>query len=254
MNVELAAEIRFRCPHCQKLFCTDQTAFEGLTADKNGQPQGADFQCTDCQKDFVLTKQTLASGLYATEELRKAKFANCPKCSTLKPLGQDECPHCGVLESKFTELQKVENPRLFELNRSWEKILKDITVDASHQVFLDQAQKQSALNFAAQKYNDLKKVMGEDPLIEKYLKQIEHRLEAHVKSQLMKSRDEAAETQHSLLASGRLFIFVALFGTFILILNKVKPMFPNLTGLVVAITVLSYGLWFITRPTAKAKK
>lgn len=249
MNVELAAEIRFRCPHCQKLFCTDQTAFEGLTFDS----QGADFQCTDCHKDFVLTKQTLSTGLYETQELRKAQFAKCPKCSTLKPIGQDECPHCGVLESKFTELQKVENPRLFELNRAWEKILKDITVDHSHQVFLDRAQKQSALNFAAQKYNDLKKVMGEDPLIEKYLKQIEHRLEAHVQAQLMKTRGTEAEAELSMLASGRLFIFVALFGTFVLILNKVKPMFPNLTGLVMAITVLAYGLWFLTNSKAKEK-
>ena len=250
MNVELAAEIRFRCPHCQKLFCTDQTAFEGLTT----QSQGADFQCTDCHKDFVLTQAISSSGLYTAEELRKAPFASCPKCSTLKPLGQDECPHCGVLESKFTEIQKVENPRLFELNRAWETILQDITVDSSHQVFLEKAHRQSALNFAALKYNNLKKVMGEDPLIEKYLKQIEYRLEAHVQSQLMKTRGDAPEAQLSLLASGRLFIFAALFGTFILILNRVKPMFPNLTGLVVAITVLSYGLWFLTSPKAKNKK
>lgn len=249
MNVELAAEIRFRCPHCQKLFCTDQTAFEGLTTHAHG----ADFQCTDCQKDFILSREVLSSGLYATEELRKTQFANCPKCSGLKPVGQDECPNCGVFESKFTEIQKVENPRLFQLNNAWQVILKDITSDSSHQYFLDQAQKQSALNFAAQKYNDLKKIMGEDPLIEKYLKQIEHRLDAHVKSQFLQSRSETPEEQQSLLASGRLFIFVALFGTFILIINKIKPLFPNLTGLVVAVTVLSYGLWFLTRPTVSKK-
>lgn len=249
MNVELAAEIRFRCPHCQKLFCTDQTAFEGLTAHAHG----ADFQCTDCQKDFILSREVLSSGLYETSELRKTQFANCPKCSGLKPLGQDECPNCGVLESKFTEIQKAENPRLFQLNKAWQAILKDITADQSHQYFLDQAQKQSALNFAAQKYNDLKKIMGEDPLIEKYLKQIEHRLDAHVKSQFNQSRGENPEAQQSLLASGRLFIFVALFGTFILIINKIKPLFPNLTGLVVAVTVLSYGLWFLTRPTVSKK-
>lgn len=247
MNVELAAEIRFRCPHCQKLFCTDQTAFEGQATHAHD----ADFQCTDCHKDFILNREVLSSGLYATTELRKTHFANCPKCSGLKPVGQDECPNCGVFESKFTEIQKVENPRLYQLNNAWQVILKDITSDQSHQYFLDQAQKQSALNFAAQKYNDLKKIMGEDPLIEKYLKQIEHRLDAHVKSQFNQSRGENPEAQQSLLASGRLFIFVALFGTFILIINKIKPLFPNLTGLVVAVTILSYGLWFLTRPTVK---
>lgn len=249
MNVELAAEIRFRCPHCQKLFRTDETAFEGLTTNS----QGADFQCTDCHKDFLLTRQFSSSGLYVTQDLRPSKFANCPKCSALKPMGQDECPHCGVFESKFNEIQKVENPRLFQLNTAWQEILKDITVDKSHQHFLDQAQKQSALNFAAQKYNDLKKIMGDDPLIEKYLKQIEYRLDAHIKSQFLQSRTQSPEDQQSLLASGRLFIFVALFGTFILIINKIKPLFPNLTGLVVAVTVLSYGLWFLTRPSVTKK-
>jgi hypothetical protein len=117
MNVELSAEIRFRCPHCQKLFCTDGSAFEGLSA----QAQGADFQCTDCQQDFVLKRQMLSSGLYETIQTKKTHFATCPKCSTLKPLGQDECPHCRVLESKFTELQKVENPRLYQLNKAWEE-------------------------------------------------------------------------------------------------------------------------------------
>lgn len=252
MNVELAAEIRFRCPHCQKLFCTDKSAFVGGTS-LVGIQQDADFQCTECQKDFVLKNKILSSGLFETEMARKPQFGTCPKCSALKPLGQDECPQCGVLESRFIQLQKVENPRLFELNKAWEAVLKDITVDASHQAFLDMAQKQSALNFASQKYNDLKKIMGEDPLIEKYLKQIEYRLEAHVQSQLQKTRTEPAQAQRSLLASGRLFIFVGLFGTFILILNKIKPMFPNLTGLVVAITVLSYGLWFLTRSTVRQK-
>lgn len=250
MNIELAAEIRFRCPHCQKLFCTDQTAFDGASGARLHE---ADFQCTECQKDFKLKKVILSSGLYETEELRKPQFATCPKCSSLKPLGKDECPHCGVLESKFIQLQKVENPRLFELNRAWENILKDITVDAAHQKFLDMAQKQSALNFAAQKYNDLKKIMGEDTLIEKYLKQIEHRLEAHVQSRLQQTREVDTTTQQSMLGSGRLFILVGLFGTFVLILNKIKPMFPNLTGLVVAITVLSYGLWFLTRSTSASK-
>ena len=250
MNLELAAEIRFRCPHCQKLFCTDASAFEGLST--NSMNSGADFQCTDCQSDFILKKTLTAHGLYATEPLKQSQFSTCPKCATLKPLDMDECPHCGVLESKFNEIQKVENPRLFELNKAWQNLVSDITVDASHQRFLDLAQRQSALNFAAQKYHDLKKEMGEDPLIEKYLKQIEHRLEAHIQTQLQKTRsDQAAQT--SLLASGRLFIIVGLFGTFILILNKIKPMFPNLTGLVVAVTVLSYGLWFTTR-SASSKK
>lgn len=246
MNIDLVAEIRFRCPHCQKLFCTDATAFEKSATD-------ADFQCTDCQKEFVLRNSFNATGLYETFVKQKPQFSSCPKCSNLKPLNQDECPSCGVLESKFSELQKVENPRLYELNKAWEVVLTDMTIDSSHQKFLDLAQKQSALNFAAQKYNDLKKIMGHDQLVEKYLKQIECRLEAHIQIQLNKSPNQTTENELSLLASGRLFVFVGLFGTFVLILNKIKPMFPNLNGLVVAITVLSYVLWFTTRPSDSKK-
>lgn len=245
MNLELSAEIRFRCPHCQKLFCTDQTAFE---------TEKADFECTECHQEFWLSKKMLGTGLYETSVKQKKSFSNCPKCSFLKPIEQDECPSCGVLASKFNEIQKIENPRLFEFNRAWQAILRDISKDESHQHFLNLAQKQSALNFAAQKYNELKKIMGQDPLIETYLKQIEGRLEAHLQAQVNKAKAQTQVRGQQEILRDRVFIFFALLGTFLFIFNKIRPTFPNLNGLIVAVTVLFYGLWFLSRTSSFNKE
>jgi len=239
MNKELSAEIRFRCPHCQKLFCTDSTAFENASR--------ADFQCTDCQKDFILHKKMDSMGLYESSVYVERKFSNCPKCSFLKPLKQDECPNCGVLESKYTEMQKIENPRLFELNKAWQNVILDMTNDRIHQNFLDLAQKQSALNFAAQKYTDLKKVIGHDDLVESYLKQIEQRLSFHIQNQFKHAQQETNAESVVPGFKRHYFIVVGFVGTMLLILNRIYPLYPNLNGLVVAITVLSYGLYFTTQ-------
>ena len=66
MNVELAAEIRFRCPHCQKLFCTDTDVFAA--------GETADFECIGCQKDFTLNRKMTTSGLYETHIKRQVQF------------------------------------------------------------------------------------------------------------------------------------------------------------------------------------
>ena len=235
MNVELAAEIRFRCPHCQKLFCTDMSAFDGQSA--------AGFDCSSCLKEFALFREKNQSGLYRTSETQSQKMAqvSCPKCKKLKFEKIEECPHCGVLETQFKELQKIENPRLYELNKLWQVVVENMTSDDHHQRFLDLAQKQMALNFAAQKYNDLKAILGEDQLIQKYLKQIEMRLEMQVRSKISQAQTHSQQ-KNSLTTSGKIFILVGLAGVFVLIFNKINPIFPNLNGLVVAITVLSFAL------------
>ena len=113
--------------------------------------------------------------------------------------------------------------------------------DEHHQRFLDLAQKQMALNFAAQKYNDLKAILGEDQMIQKYLKQIEMRLEMQARSKISQAQTQSQQ-KNSLTTSGKIFILVGLAGVFVLIFNKINPIFPNLNGLVVAITVLSFAL------------
>lgn len=228
-----AQDVRFRCPHCQKLYCTQSNVFEGsLLADPA-------FDCVSCHKPFSLTHQVNEFGLYTTTTENPARFAACPKCSHLRPIHTDECPSCGIIVSKFEEMQKVESPYLFELNQLWQKVLVDFTQDEAHQRFINACHKKMALSFAFNKYFDLKNTVGFDLSCDHYLRQVELRLEEQFK---------AKELKHSTGAGMQLsrvqivFWTVAFIGTCGLIYNRIKPTFPNLTGLVVAITILSVGL------------
>lgn len=251
MNVELTAEIRFRCPCCQKLYCSDTTAFSQNSVEPS------EFECASCSESFFLYATKTETGLYRTEKTNHVEFSTCPKCNFLKPFRQDECPNCGILESKFKEIQKMENPRLFEIDQSWAKVLTDLTNDELHQSFLNLAQKHQALNLASQKYQDLQKTIGQDPLISKYLKQIEVRLSAMIQArfQIEKQKDFVAPNPTDLgsvinrlmnITAKDIFMGISLLGTALLIYNKINPTFPNLAGLIVAATLLSYGLWFIS--------
>ena len=237
IDTSVAQEVRFRCPHCQKLYCTQNDVFVGslLTTPF--------FDCNSCYNSFSLTQNLNEVGLYVTSTQSQAQFAECPKCENLKPLKTDECPTCGVLVSKFEELQKVESPYLFQLNQLWQKILADFTSETAHQRFINACHQKLALNFAYKKYNELKNTVGFDLACDHYMKQVEIRLEEQFKAQ------EALHTQSkkSLLTGAQtLFLCIGFFGVLSLIFNKVRPTFPNLTGLVVAITILSFGLVFLS--------
>lgn len=233
MNVELnnltpVPEVHFRCPHCQKLYKTLHDVFDGA------QPE---FDCVSCEKTFTLTQNQNSFGLFDTHSKGAIGFTECPKCTHLKPHNQDECPSCGVYASRYEALQKVESPELFELNQMWQKVVESFDQDELHQDFLNKCQKKMALSFAFKKYSDLQKTVSFDSLCERYMKQIELRLDEQFKSPQNKS-----EVKTKFVISQWLYIAVGCVGLSLLIYNKIKPTFPNLTGLVVAITVLSFGL------------
>lgn len=247
---ELTSEILFRCPCCQKLFCTDAHA----------PTEKVEFQCTDCQADFYLSPERNATGLYQTTPKLSHDFAPCAKCNQLKSKSNDECPNCGVMETKYNDMSQLESPRLFELNRKWNIVVQDMANDQTHQDFLNHAQALSALNFAAQKYTELKKIMGEDPLIEKYLRQIELRLETVLNGYMQAEREK---TMHKGFRSMRknflgidytfrnIFLLISFIGVLFFIVNVIRPLFPSLNGLIVAVTILSLGLWSISKNHTK---
>jgi hypothetical protein len=253
MNIELTSEfipeIKFRCPTCQKLYCSDASSFAANPI------EASEFECFSCTDSFFLFQVKTENGLFRTEKTNHVEFSKCPKCSYLKPQKKDECSSCGILESKFKEIQKLENPRLFEIDQAWSKVLTDLTNDQFHQNFLNLAQSHMALNFASQKYLDLKKNMGADPLIERYLQQIELRLTAMIQTRFQaEKKSESVTNEHYVSFAERfksinskdVFMAVSLSGSILLVINKIHPLFPNLTGLIVAATILSYGLWFIS--------
>ncbi len=236
-ELDIAQEVRFRCPHCQKLYCTQNDVFAGSLL---SQPA---FDCTSCSQAFSLTHELNEVGLYVTTTHNQAQFAECPKCTNLKPLKSDECPTCGVLVSKFEELQKIESPALFELSQLWQKVLADFTLATSHQNFINACHQKMALNFAYKKYSELKSSVGFDMSCVHYMKQVELRLEEQFKAQ----EAVQAESRKSYLTRAQtVFLCVGLIGVLSLLFNKIRPTFPNLTGLVVAVTILSFGLVFLS--------
>lgn len=229
----VAQEVRFRCPHCQKLYCTQNNVFEGSAL------VNPTFDCGSCQKSFSLTREVNSFGLYVTDISSQSQFAACPKCSHLRPLNSDECPSCGVIVSKFEELQKVESPYLFQLNQMWQRVLADFTRDEAHQKFINACHQKMALNFAFNKYSELKSTMGFDLACDHYMRQVELRLEQQFKAQELK---HTITSKPALSKVQIMYWSVALIGTSSLIYNRIKPTFPNLTGLVVAVTVLAVSL------------
>lgn len=247
---ELTSEILFRCPCCQKLFCTEMVAVENT-----------EYQCTSCDEDFYLSSQRATSGLYQTLKKTQNEFIHCTKCHFLKNKQSDECPSCGVIETRYKDIVKLENPRLFELNKEWSLAMTDLSNDKTQQNFLNLAQSMSALNFAAQKYADLQKMTGADDLIEKYLRQIELRLESVANNYISAEKDKNAkltpagslkQSFFGLQYSFRnIFMLISFLGVLFFMINVMRPIFPSLKGLLVAIVVLSTGLWMISKNQTK---
>ena len=245
MNRQNEQEIRFRCPHCQKLYRTGTDVFDGVTPE---------FDCSNCEKSFFLTRTADAFGLYATNGLNHNSFATCPKCSNLKSTTEDECVSCGVFASKYLELQKAESPLLFELNKHWQKVMANFDNDQFHQDFLNKCHQSLALNFAFQKYSELQKTMGFDSLCDKYIKQIDLRLEQQLKSP--KYNDAITQTpavQKPLNLTQLLFLSLGALGMLLLIYNRYIPTFPNFNGFVLMLTVLAFGVGLFSNNKTQIK-
>ncbi len=250
---ELTSEIQFRSPCCHKLYFTDR---EDVAFDLKH--SYFEFHCESCESDFYLKNQKDSTGLYLTEKRLSHEFINCSKCLKLKNKLSDECPHCGVLESQYKELIKLESPRLYELNKIWAEILTQFNSEDLHQKFLNRSQQLAALNFAAKKYHDLQSHIGQNKDCEKYLNQIELRL---------LNRDQGLEVATEIkenfwqgikknffgieYSARNFLLFFAISGFIFFILNIVKPMLPSVNGIVLAMVVMSVGLWSISKNQSK---
>ena len=233
-------EIRFRCPCCEKLYITQSDVFISST-DSSAQSEDPEFECQGCQKSFFLSKNINSFGLFETVA-KSFTFSSCPKCHNLMPEQSRECPSCGIIIEKYRLMAQAESPQLFELNQAWAKVMSHFNQDQYHQDFINHCQQKTALSFAFQKYDELRKTMNYDAACEKYLVQIELRLEQQLlaKNTLPEKANKTLKEKFS--AVQWVFAGIGFFGLALLIFNKIKPTFPNLTGLVVSITVLSFGL------------
>lgn len=260
LNEDVSTEsIRFRCPHCQKLYFSPKQDFE---LSKVGYRDSlSEFDCSSCQRSFAVLN-CITEGLFETRPMVAVDSSPCPKCAFIKVKKVDECPSCGVFESKFRQMEKLENPKLYRLNRMWSQILEDFQNDQLHLSFISMAEEQSALSFASIKYAELNQILGSDAQVDRFQKQIALRLEIQLKQQFnreSKSAQSEAEKEIVRLPGTQLFLnlkilsmLAAISGTILLVINKIHPFFPYLTGLVFAATVMFYGLWFLSSTGRRA--
>lgn len=247
--------IRFRCPHCQKLYFTLKSDFDLQTTMAHSKL--SDFDCTNCSNSFALMNSQNESGLYATRSIKPIETAHCPKCGFVKKAGVDECPSCGVFESKFRDLEKLENPKLYQLNILWKKVLLDFEDERRHLEFINLAQSQQALNFASTKYSSLYELIGSNEKVKAYIEQIKQRLASQVDKKFYEQSEAAqkSEIENEIIKIPfttykinlkTLSLLGAVTGTVLLLINRMHPFFPQLTGIVFAVTVLFYGLWLLS--------
>lgn len=226
--------MRFRCPNCQKLYRTHTDVFEGANPE---------FECDGCRESFLLDKSRNEFGLFETKT-KAYFFAECPKCTKLMPGELKECPSCGVFVEKYQQITQSESPTLFQMNQLWKQVLENFNDDQLHQNFLNLCHKNLALSFAFQKYDELRKAMNYDAKCEKYLNQIEVRLEQQFLAQQSAQNSQKENPKRKL--GQRIFAWVSLCGLCFLVFNRIRPTFANLNGVVVAITVLAFSLWLVS--------
>lgn len=249
MIIDLTSEILFRCPSCQKLYCTDQSVFGGSMSSS----EPIEFDCFSCEQSFFLEPKQPTTGLYSTSKKEKFEFDNCQKCGTLRPKKTDECPGCGVIVSKYQDIQKLENSSLYELQKKWELTLKDFANDDVHQSFITLAQESMALSYAYKKYFDAKSLLGDDVIIEKYLAQIEQRLSHSLAQQQNEGRQKSLPMygqdlkKTNFMNSKSLFMALGILGLGFFIFNVIRPQFAHINGALVAMILISVGLWFVAK-------
>lgn len=150
--------------------------------------------------------------------------------------------------SKYLELQKLESPALYDLNRQWQQVVIHFDEDQYHQDFINKCHLNMALNFAFQKYAELQKTLGADALCETYMKQIELRLEQQIKAPQATGTGVKPVQAYTLPFNGvqMLFMGAGVLGMLLLIYNKYVPTFPNFNGLVLSLTVMAFGIGLFT--------
>lgn len=159
--------MRVHCPRCGKHY---------LVAESRGLPlETSHFICTACEYEFSLpsSKAPVVAPTHILPEL-----THCPFCAELIVSGQDECPHCLKIPSKFEGASKTkdadspDDPLTKKVNEAWQDLLDGFAESEHHQRFISLCQQLGRMDFAQERYERLQQIIGEDAEIEKRLQQI----------------------------------------------------------------------------------
>lgn len=171
------ADVKFRCPNCNKLFSTPRSQL--LT-------RLVEFRCNACFADFYFDQSAIDRGQVATHFITDRSEADrvaaasltesgpsgkgfeqamktCPKCGALNPAAQAECHSCQVVFAKLRGLNLQSDVKVTpSLVRIWEEVLNDFENSAWHDQFVKACERQGVLPYAESQYRQVLKLTGGD--------------------------------------------------------------------------------------------
>lgn len=241
-------KLKLRCPSCAKLYEVESVDIETVS------PQ---FQCMSCDCRFTFAYPPMnpanivcsivdALGHLTFQEDQKS----CPKCAAISPAGALECYSCRVIFSRLEGLP--EDPTLRaqpSLVRKWKLLMDDFTNEVKHEEFLLSCHQAEALNFAFNKYSEMKQALGGDDLCERMLNRLKKLSEVSVQSAIQSEAVTVPKANGSSRLQETLQILKSYFVPSIYILCAVLILWGsvsisnrNLVGVGVAIACLLTGV------------
>ncbi|MFZ4404946.1 MAG: hypothetical protein ACOYOK_12655 [Pseudobdellovibrionaceae bacterium] len=250
--------LKLRCPACDKLYSVETELIQSSC------PQ---FQCHVCDSRFEFdypsvsiaeilpTRRVLSADgkRHSTDHSLAVPMANnlspdgdknCPKCGKLNKNSYDECVSCHVIFSKLEGLPADSSlgaqPRLVAL---WKSLLEDFENTSLHEGFILACQQSGAIRFAIFKYEEIKKLQGQDPLCDLMLNKIKGLSLLQMQqpsdfASLDLRYDLAGQFLREQLLPWSPYIFSAI----LILIGVVSPHLRNLIGFGVSFALLVGGL------------
>lgn len=233
--------LNVRCPSCKKLYQINVGQIFSTS------PQ---FACIECESHFTFDFPPADPADIATRKIErlaspvfespKPRVKKCLKCGAESPEHSLECVSCHIL---FEKLEMIVNERGVRtqpsLVRRWKELVQDYANEEAHDEFLRLASEMDALEFAKQKYEQIRRLQGSDEVADRMLARIEA-LRAVRMEQKLKAKDEKEEDLALWL---KIVLALPFFASLVLIvLGLSHAPWRNMIGTGIAIGLLSYGI------------
>lgn len=210
---------KFNCPQCEKSYVakTSQLVI------------GANFfDCVDCKVEFQMSFD--GSDLQLLD-FKKNGLRSCPQCSFEYPLSQPDCPHCGVIASKFQQKAPT------QLRELWAYVLDHFDDPEAHQKFVRLAAKLNLSHFALACYRGIAEALPHDEVAQQMLEQLRVAETARV----LAAPPELERSQQ--LPNRRYWLLVPLIAALLLIgVGIIDVEKRNLVGIGAMVAFLNIGL------------
>lgn len=236
--------LHVRCPSCLKLYQIDVGQIFSTTPH---------FQCVDCETKFTFDFPPPVPDQITTRKVVERlasplspKVKKCLKCGAESPESAIECHACHIL---FEKLEMIANEKGVytqpSLVRRWKELVQDYNNEELHQEFLGLCDQMEALEFARQKYDQIRRLQGGDVTADQMIARIEAL--RMVKAE-QKAQNDKPKPEKPLALWAKILLALPFFASFLLImLGFSHSMWRNMIGTGFAVGLLSYGLIVFVR-------